>query len=102
MKIDLKYGKDEDPIHGCPFNVIGDCCCEDMEIALTWGHIISNGVDMDIPDHEDCERDKPIAGGLTIRHCPWCGEKIELINPWKPYWTAEKLDELCPEYCFWL
>ena len=97
MKVDLLHGKieDEDNISGCPYKVVGDTCCLNMGIELECQHIISNGIEMDIPDHEDCDYEKPIIGGLTISHCPWCGEKINCINPWKPYWTAIKLDELC-------
>jgi hypothetical protein len=97
MRIDLLKGKieDEDRILGCRYEIINDYCCNDMKIALDCGHIKSDGVDMSIPEHEDNSYCNPIIGGLTIYCCPWCGEKIECINPWKPYWTAEKLDELC-------
>lgn len=100
MKIDLLKGKleDESLITGCKYEVISDYCCENMEVALVWDHLVSNGIELEIPEHADNEHDKPIMGGLTISHCPWCGEKIECINPWAPYWTEVKLNELCGGY----
>ena len=101
MIIDLLNGKTGDEVNGSSFKIVGECCCFDMCIGLTFGHLVSSGLDMEIPNHEDNDSTKPIEGGLTISHCPWCGEKIETINPWKPYWTEQVLDELAPDYMFW-
>jgi hypothetical protein len=103
MIVDLLKGKieDEDKIYGCLYEVLRPCC-NDMDIGLKYHHIISSGIEMEIPDHEDNDFTKPIEGGLTISHCPWCGEVIACLNPWTPFRTADMLDKLAPKSYFWL
>ncbi len=101
MIIDLLGGKENISAYSCNYKILGDYCCENMEVALTWGHLISNGTEMEVPDYNYGDDPKSYIGGLSISHCPWCGKKIKILNPFEQYWTAKVLDKLAPDYMFW-
>lgn len=70
MIVDLKKGEDV---------IISEYCCEEMEIQVDIGNIVSDTINLMVPDYVgDGKR-----GGLDINYCPFCGEKIEIINPWE-------------------
>jgi hypothetical protein len=91
MKVDLKRGEG--------LEVIGKHCCEAMKLELRVGNIVSDTITLAVPFHEDNDSSKEIEAWMTIYYCPWCGEKIDIINS-AMYKTEQTLYELCYEH--WL